>query len=335
MKRIVKYSFLIINSFLLLLAVSCSKSVFENDDNNSSSDVQVDRYTVTFDSNGGSSVESQMIVKGGHATKPSDPIKEDYTFDDWYYNGVRWNFIENSITEDIVLYAEWNYSMPKTITTVEKGFISYAPGTVVNEKYVGLNINDYQDTTAYLDALKTRGVAKPINSNSIVCYATEREGYMEYMNNYFYLNQLGLKVDIAASIDVFVRISLQDHWILEKKIGGNTYDPMYINGKSLKNNPFYINNNNTDWYYDSNTNYLYYKHVVDSSLVTSNTDIYGNYIHSVLYNVNSSYFYEFNQDDTITNGHQELLVDLQFAYDIVQANRAFAIWGVDPLTIGD
>ena len=36
-------------------------------------------FTVTFDSVGGSSVESQTVEKGECATKPSDPSKEGFT----------------------------------------------------------------------------------------------------------------------------------------------------------------------------------------------------------------------------------------------------------------
>lgn len=221
------------------------------------------------------------------------------------------------------------------ITTIEKGFVSYGPGTVEDGSYVGLDISDYQSTAAYKTALKTRGTAKDIDSSSIVCYATEKEGYSEEVDNYFYLNQLGLRFDIASSIDVFVRIHFEDAWLLEKTIGGNPLDPQYIRKAALNASyPFQAPAGNTDWYYDVESNSVYYKHVIDSAEETDETDSAGNYIHSLSYDVNSSYFYEFGQNEIIANGHQAVLVEVSFTVDVVQANRAYKIWGVDPLTIG-
>lgn len=224
------------------------------------------------------------------------------------------------------------------ITTINKGFISYAPGTVTNNEYVGLDPKSYSSTALYKAALKERKAAsegEDINSASIVCYATEKEGYKEENDNYFYLNQLGLRFDIAASIDVFVRIHFEDAWILEKTVGGTVSDPQYIRKAALNSSyPFSAPAGDTDWYYDIDSNSVYYKHVIDSETETATTDDAGNYIHSLSYNVNNSYFYEFGSNEIIANGHQAVLVEVSFTVDVVQANRAYKIWGKDPLTIG-
>ncbi|MCR3906505.1 MAG: InlB B-repeat-containing protein [Tenericutes bacterium] len=65
-------------------------------------------FKVTFDSNGGTSVEEQVIEPNNKATKPENPIKEGYTFDGWYINGdEKWVFGGFSVTEDITLTAHW------------------------------------------------------------------------------------------------------------------------------------------------------------------------------------------------------------------------------------
>ena len=46
---------------------------------------QVTKYTVTFDSNGGSTVSSVQVESGEKITKPADPVKEGHTFNGWYY----------------------------------------------------------------------------------------------------------------------------------------------------------------------------------------------------------------------------------------------------------
>ena len=66
--------------------------------------------TVTFDSKGGSGVNSQTIAKDGKVTKPTDPTKTGYTFGGWYKNEActePWNFDTDTVTENLTLYAKW------------------------------------------------------------------------------------------------------------------------------------------------------------------------------------------------------------------------------------
>lgn len=44
----------------------------------------VTRYTVTFDTDGGSTVASVTVKRGDKLTKPADPTKTGYTFGGWY-----------------------------------------------------------------------------------------------------------------------------------------------------------------------------------------------------------------------------------------------------------
>ena len=65
-------------------------------------------YTVTFDTDGGSSIDPQDILNGGKVTKPADPEKEGYLFTGVWLNGdFEWNFDIDIVTEDITLVAEW------------------------------------------------------------------------------------------------------------------------------------------------------------------------------------------------------------------------------------
>ena len=71
--------------------------------------------TVTFDSAGGSPVESQTITAGGNATKPADPTRSGYTFDGWYNGNTAFDFT-SAIEEDITLTAHWKQVTQSTIT---------------------------------------------------------------------------------------------------------------------------------------------------------------------------------------------------------------------------
>lgn len=62
--------------------------------------------TVTFDTNGGSTIPSEQVVIGQKISAPSTPSKAGYVFDDWYLNGEPFDF-SRPITEDITLVAGW------------------------------------------------------------------------------------------------------------------------------------------------------------------------------------------------------------------------------------
>jgi len=62
-------------------------------------------YTVTFQSEGGSEVASQ-IRANTPAARPADPTKEGYTFIGWYNGESEWNF-ETPVTADLTLTAKW------------------------------------------------------------------------------------------------------------------------------------------------------------------------------------------------------------------------------------
>ncbi|MDE7261702.1 MAG: InlB B-repeat-containing protein, partial [Oscillospiraceae bacterium] len=66
-------------------------------------------YTVTFDSQGGSTIAGQTVVGGGTAAKPADPTHTGYTFGGWFTDvacTMEWDF-GTAVTKDITLYAKW------------------------------------------------------------------------------------------------------------------------------------------------------------------------------------------------------------------------------------
>ena len=62
-------------------------------------------YTVTFQSEGGSEVASQ-IRANAPAAQPDNPTKEGYTFIGWYSGEEKWNFA-TPVTTDLTLTAKW------------------------------------------------------------------------------------------------------------------------------------------------------------------------------------------------------------------------------------
>ena len=68
-----------------------------------------DTYTITFNSNGGSSVSSIKAIGGRKVTKPANPTKVGYVFKGWFKNSEltqEMNF-DTGVTADTTLYAKW------------------------------------------------------------------------------------------------------------------------------------------------------------------------------------------------------------------------------------
>ena len=78
------------------------------------------RQTVTFESNGGSSVASITPIRGEFITAPPPPTKAGYDFSGWYKESdltTPWNFASDKIgSSDITLYAKWTEGAPDTYT---------------------------------------------------------------------------------------------------------------------------------------------------------------------------------------------------------------------------
>jgi len=93
------------------------------------STVQVTKYTVTFDSNGGTPVDPQQVEKGEKVIQPDNPTREGYTFLGWYggkYGDEKWVFIGYDVTESITLTAKWEENI-YTITFNSNGGNSIEP----------------------------------------------------------------------------------------------------------------------------------------------------------------------------------------------------------------
>lgn len=80
---------------------------------------KLENVTVTFDSNGGTTVATQTVMSGNAIAEPTAPTRaadeyyDAYTFDGWYLNGEKFNF-ETIIETDITLVAKWKYGNSKT-----------------------------------------------------------------------------------------------------------------------------------------------------------------------------------------------------------------------------
>lgn len=85
----------------------------------SSTSQSVQTWTITFNSNGGSSVAPLKVGVGGVATKPADPTRAGYEFVAWFedeYLMVEYNWAD-TVTCNFTLYAKWRLSSSSSSTS--------------------------------------------------------------------------------------------------------------------------------------------------------------------------------------------------------------------------
>ena len=106
-------------------------------DNSKSS---IKRYTVSFDTDGGSNIKSLVIESGNKVKKPNNPTKEGYDFIEWQLNNTPYDF-NSKVTSNMTLKAIWEEKSYKlTLLTnepsckVEYNFTSYKSGKVLSFK---------------------------------------------------------------------------------------------------------------------------------------------------------------------------------------------------------
>lgn len=104
-------------------------------------------YTVTFETNGGSSVAPYLDVEeGSFIDEPSSPTKDGYTFAGWFTSqalDIAFNFDQAQIESNITLYAKWNEVIvdPKTYTvtfvtlsdSVIEPYLQVSNNSIINE----------------------------------------------------------------------------------------------------------------------------------------------------------------------------------------------------------
>jgi uncharacterized repeat protein (TIGR02543 family) len=130
----------------------------------------LDQYTVTFNTNGGSSVAGKIVTRGDHVIPPANPTKTGYTFDNWYGNsGLTsvYNF-STPVTDNITLYAKWN---PITYTVIYDKNAANATG----------NMADTVFTYGVSQALRTNTFSR--TGYTFRGWATASDGGVKYNNN--------------------------------------------------------------------------------------------------------------------------------------------------------
>ncbi len=100
--RNIKMSVKTANILVLILASALLVSIFVLTQNNG--------FTVSFDTDGGSQVESVKVYYGDTVAEPETPVKEGYIFTGWYLDRAateEWSFETDTAQNSMTLYAGW------------------------------------------------------------------------------------------------------------------------------------------------------------------------------------------------------------------------------------
>ncbi len=103
------------------------------------------KYTVDFNSNGGSTVTSQAIDYNELVSEPTAPTKEGYTFIGWFKDSeltTSWTFASDRVpASDIILYAKWDV---RTDTAYK---VEHYQQNIVGDEYTLFETEELTGTT--------------------------------------------------------------------------------------------------------------------------------------------------------------------------------------------
>lgn len=130
----------------------------------------INQYTITFDSNGGSSVTAITQDYGTVVVAPTDPTKTNYMFGGWYSDGgltTTYTF-STMPAENITLYAKWNSAIVATDLFISEYIEGSGTANKLLEIYNGTG--NSVDLSQYRIALYSNGSSTI--SNSVVLSGT-------------------------------------------------------------------------------------------------------------------------------------------------------------------
>ena len=97
-------------------------------------------YTVTFDSNGGSTVKAQTVRSGAKASKPADPAKSGYLFKGWCSDKSltkAYNF-NSTVRSNLTLYAKWEKKAQAYAILYKDGLLCLQTGADTDPSHGGV-----------------------------------------------------------------------------------------------------------------------------------------------------------------------------------------------------
>ena len=139
-------------------------------------------YTITFNSDGGSAVNSITQKYGTEVNEPATPTKEGYTFDAWYDSeGNKVTFPLNMPEDGLELHAKWNINTGVEVKYVIDG-VTYKSYTGQYGDIVEVPANPTKEGYNFAGWDKTTPTTFPASSITITAQWTPNEYTIKYVD---------------------------------------------------------------------------------------------------------------------------------------------------------
>ena len=185
-------------------------------------DTEPVKYKVTFNSNGGTSVTSQMVSWTSQIEKPEDPTKDGYKFLGWYNGNTKWVFTNDMPKKDITLNAQWEQLVSVTyilrsyngeIYTQETKYLELQDG------FISADLGAYLEQSAWYDEDgKKYNDGDDFDSYSLTVYSDQYTKGLSFSKQSGYYSVSGY-----SGTDVNVYIPYYYYGLPVKKVTTNAF----------------------------------------------------------------------------------------------------------------
>ena len=168
-------------------------------------------YTVSFNTNGGSTIESQSVKSGEKAKSPEPPEMEGYTFDGWYSDDAlteKFDFAEK-ITKNITLYAKWTEIKKNEEQPPENPTETGVADLLETEKHISY-LNGYSDDVFKPESNMTRAETAQMFYNLLLDKNVSGESAFD---------------DVSAEVWYYDAVTALADMGIIKGIGENSFNP--------------------------------------------------------------------------------------------------------------
>lgn len=162
------------------------------------------KYTVTFETDGGTKIETQKIKNGDEIEEPEDPTKDGYIFEGWYVDGKEYDFTE-PISKDTKIVAKWKKIEKEDRVEDKKEQTKENVTTSSTKKTFQKNDNsnitsEKEETTNSVTTTKVVTTETTTKKEDIITYLMEDENNSVVGQVKLYITKNGKKVNGTCDI---------------------------------------------------------------------------------------------------------------------------------------
>ncbi|MGI6154063.1 MAG: DUF4214 domain-containing protein, partial [Christensenellaceae bacterium] len=141
-------------------------------------------YTITFNSQGGSSVAAKDARAGAKITAPANPSRAGYSFGGWYKEAAcqnAWNFATEIVTQSRTLYAKWteikvtSVAISPASTNIYQNETKTLLANVLPETALNKAV-EWGTSNAAVATVSSSGVVTAVSQGTATITATAKDG---------------------------------------------------------------------------------------------------------------------------------------------------------------